>query len=375
MPLLDDLLARLPLGNPAFHSLVYSLWTGGRRNRRDEERHQELLRKLEAVADPSLPATIAPRTPDLAVRPTAPTWDGGMGAAREVIVAAAGDLKEALRFAREPRPPVPGQDRAEASAEIGLDHPQARMRLDDAAATVTDLERYTLAPERLRGLPAQERTAIEALLPDIRRLRQALHDASTDLTHRYSTSELEELAADAGTLATRARVAAALATPARSIAAVPPSGSTPQSLYALDADFDTGCLPCGIGHWAAVDTGLRAAAEAAGRSGAVDPAVQARLTTVEEELEMMTRWDWTPERVARTPPADRAILEVYAPAARDLYERVRGVHDTGQLEALATMAHRLKTDFADAIKARPQPGRPAIPHPAAMSGFGGGGRA
>lgn len=67
-------------------------------------------------------------------------------------------LKEALRFARED----------------GMHHPEVRSRLDQAAQEVLVLERYELSPERTAGLPPGDRRALEATLPQLRRLRQQL---------------------------------------------------------------------------------------------------------------------------------------------------------------------------------------------------------
>lgn len=103
---------------------------------------------------------------------------------RAHLITVAGTLKEAVRFAR---------------GEGGMKDKEVQDRLDAALEELSVMERFDLAPEKLRGVSDNERKAIEAVLPDIRRLRQSLAKGVQKL------EELEELAAEAAEVYKRAR--------------------------------------------------------------------------------------------------------------------------------------------------------------------------
>ena len=103
---------------------------------------------------------------------------------RAHLVTVAGTLKEAVRFAR---------------GEGGMKDKEVQDRLDAALEELSVMERFDLAPEKLRQVPDNERKAIETVLPHIRKLRQSLAKGVRKL------EELEELAAEAAEVYKRAR--------------------------------------------------------------------------------------------------------------------------------------------------------------------------
>lgn len=98
--------------------------------------------------------------------------------ARAHLIGVRGDLREALRFARE----------------SGMDHPEARRRIDHAAEEVVMLERYDLTPEAIAKAPPEEQAVIRELLPGIRKLRQRL------LNQIHDVEDLELAAIEASQL-------------------------------------------------------------------------------------------------------------------------------------------------------------------------------
>lgn len=97
---------------------------------------------------------------------------------RAHLLGVRGDLREALRFARE----------------SGIDHPEARRRVDHAAEEVVMLERYDLTPEAIAKAPPEEQAVIRELLPELRRLRQRLVNEVNDV------EDLEVAAIEASSL-------------------------------------------------------------------------------------------------------------------------------------------------------------------------------
>ena len=132
--------------------------------------------------------------------------------ARAHLIGVRGDLREALRFARE----------------SGVDHPEARRRIDHAAEEVVMLERYDLTPEAIAKAPPEEQAVIRELLPGIRRLRQRL------LNQIHDVEDLELAAIEASqlyeTLQARTRKAQATPNPAPPVEA--------------DQSAKTECSPC-----------------------------------------------------------------------------------------------------------------------------------
>lgn len=316
MAWVDDLL-RL-LSHPAVAAILPMLLRGG--SRRESEVYDRLLALLQALPRGGEEASPRAAVREREERPPV------LSEARDRIVRVAAALKEALRFARED----------------GLDHPEVQKRLEDVERVLgdlTDLERYTLAPERVRSLREAERRVVEDVLPAIRRLRQA------GLNRLGTVEDLAAAAATAGELATKLRVAAALT-----------ERPQPYSRYAPEMSIDTGCVECGRAHLAAVEASLRRAAEIAGQRGFGDPEVQSRLAMAEEELAALFDYDWTAERIARTPPADRAVLEAFVPRARRLYERLRSVADAEALATVAAEAVAVREGFREALKERERRG-------------------
>jgi len=306
--------------------------------------------ELRAQLDAIQAAVTAPRPDSTPATAAPPAVD--VAAVRDQVVTQAAVLKEALRFARED----------------GIQHPEAQRRIQDvqrwAREQVPVLERFDLAPERLAQLPPDQRRLWEGLLPQIRRFRQAA------LNTLETPEGVAETAALAGGLATALQTASVVG----SVPAPPPADPGAYSQYAPDMERDTGCIPCANAHLHAVGSVLGKAAEVAEAGAFTDPPVQERLSFAQEELAALFAYDWTPEKIAASPPADRAILEAYAPQFRQLQADIGQARDAATLRQLADRSRSLLADYDAAVAARPQPapvfsqvGVPAEPAPAAGS--------
>ena len=343
MPLLD-VLAAIPWDSKPVTLLVEQVVRGvtgvptdpaKERLRRMEElldRQEEALRRYQQSPSPAAP----PAGPvGQAAKPAV------LAGVVDRITLASGNCKEALRFARED----------------GMAHPEVQVRLADAQAALDELERHDLRPEVLVAMSPDERRAVEVLLPEIRRARQGLHNAPDG--GPPTVESLTDAAAKLGELGTQARV---LEVSVRSGLPVPdravgqerpvPETSSAYSRYAPDMSVDTGCLPCGRAHVAGADAILRAAVGEARVRGMADPDVQARVQSAAEELAMVYEHDWTPERIARSPEADRAILEEYAPRFKAVRERLAGARTPDDLAALSADLARTRQDFMLADQSR-----------------------
>jgi hypothetical protein len=242
-----------------------------------------------------------------------------------------GNCKEALRFARED----------------GMNHPETVKRLAQAQEILDELERHTLRPEVLVTLPSEQRQAIEQVMPAIREARQHLHNAPDGSPP--TVESLSRAAAQLGDIATQVRVIQVLGSlPTPQPTQVPSpkdQGEQPYSRYAPDMSVDTGCLPCGRAHLGTIAAMLKMAAQAAKDQGMSNPDVATRLQTADEELTMLSAWDWTPERIAKSPPEDRAIIEAIKPQVEALHAALRQAHSPEDLGRLAIQAQDIRHQF------------------------------
>jgi hypothetical protein len=348
---LARVISRVDWTDPQVQGVMAALWrtvTGGSPAPTEADR---LAATADATARFAARLAPAPALPSGAAAPAAPAsgppaWDGVV----EALTVASGDLKEAMRFARED----------------GVDHPEAVRRIAHAQTVVDTVERFHLRPEVTATWPAPVRQVVEGhTLPQLRRARQALHNRADG--GPPTLDSLTAATAALGTVVTQARVAAAVAglppgpaAPLPDLPPPPPLTTPTPSAYAPEATVDTGCLPCGRAHLGAVAGTLDAAARLAQTRGMADPETQAALATAAEELAMVQTYDWTPARIAASPPADRALLERYAPQVTTLRQAVAHVHDPAAVAALAAQAQALHAGFVQDDLARSVPGAAAI---------------
>ena len=88
------------------------------------------------------------------------------------------------------------------------------------------------------------------------------------------------------------------------------------SSYAAEFDTSVACLPCTRGHLSAMAVAAEAAAQAADRGD--DATARKNLARLAGEAVVMERFDWTPEKMAKATPEDRAIIERVIPQVHEL---------------------------------------------------------
>jgi len=107
-----------------------------------------------------------------------------------------------------------------------------------------------------------------------------------------------------------------------------PSVATSGS-YADQVAQGVACLACTRSHLAAAAAATQAA-QAAAAAGDTDTA-RAQWAAAAAELDVMVQYDWSPEKLAATPAADRAVVE----ALRPCVEQARAALPTPQTLAVA----------------------------------------
>jgi hypothetical protein len=239
---------------------------------------------------------------------------GGIARLHAAVQGISAELDEALRFARDPN-------------GAGAAHPDARERLDAARGyvdTLHDMERFILLPERTEG---QDRAVAESVLPQVRRLREVLDGGLGTL------AEVQEASAIAGRLSTALQVAR--------MTGRPPAPDTSAAVYA--ARRERGCIPCARSHLGFVAGSLGQAAKEspAGMGGDV----AARIDSAQRELRVMLAHDWTPDRIAANPPAERDLIQRYRPLAEAMLRALGNVRTPEDVAAAAGAAQDLWRHF------------------------------
>ncbi len=104
-----------------------------------------------------------------------------------------------------------------------------------------------------------------------------------------------------------------------------------------------GCLPCARAHLATIAGSLKEAIRFAlgEKEGILHPEVQSRLETAEEDITVIERHDWTPEKIAVSPPEEAAVIRDFLPDLRKLRQDIHAISSTDDLEACAMLAAQL----------------------------------
>jgi len=308
-----------------------------RRRRQMAELRQALQETLGTLGPPTaLAAASAPITTTThAASGPAPSTDAAaslpaLAPIRDQMLQISAALKESLRFARED----------------GLTHPEVQKRLADTQEWAVDLERFQLRPEALTAMPPAARAQAEALLVPLRRLRQQIGEAR-------DVGDLTEASALAGQLASYVQVATAVGgMPGVRLSPPPtPPSAAPAdaySQYAPDMTVDTSCLACTRSHLAGVQGALERAAQEAATKGWADPAVQDRLAMAQEELTALLTYDLTPDQIAKSPPADQAVVQPLVPGVQQLLSQLRAAQSPQDVAQAAAQARALRQQLTGA---------------------------
>jgi len=116
-------------------------------------------------------------------------------------------------------------------------------------------------------------------------------------------------------------------------------------------DVAVSCVACARAHFSTVSGSLKEALRFARNEpeGVAHPEVQVRLSTAEEEIDVLERFDWTPEKVINSPEREREIIQEFQPKVRELRQKIHTIATPDDLEEAAAIAGKLAADFRMAV--------------------------
>lgn len=117
----------------------------------------------------------------------------------------------------------------------------------------------------------------------------------------------------------------------------------------VDGDVSTGCLPCARAHLSTIAGTLKEALRFAREGGIMHPEVQSRLQTAEEDVTVIERHDWTPEKILRSPKEEQELMRGFIQRLRELRQRIITIDSVEDLEETAARAGELATDLRLAV--------------------------
>lgn len=106
-------------------------------------------------------------------------------------------------------------------------------------------------------------------------------------------------------------------------------------------DVSTGCLPCAQGHLATIAGTLKEALRFAREEGMESSEVLTRLQTAREDVAVLERHDWTPEKILASPPEQQEIIRRMLPEVRRLRQQIIQIQTVQDLEEAAARAGQL----------------------------------
>lgn len=112
-----------------------------------------------------------------------------------------------------------------------------------------------------------------------------------------------------------------------------------------DAPVATSCIACARSHIATVSASLKEAIRFSHDGGIMHAEVQTRLSTAEEEITALERYDWSPERVLNSPKEHQEIVNRYLPVIRELRQSISTISTTEELIVCAGKAGQLLSDY------------------------------
>lgn len=124
--------------------------------------------------------------------------------------------------------------------------------------------------------------------------------------------------------------------------AQPTSENAPDSLA-------VGCLPCARAHLATIAGTLKEAIRFARSEGLNHPEVQSRLEAAEEDVTIVERHDWTPEKILRSPEHEQKLIRAMLPKLRELRQEIIDIDSVEDLEEVAAKAATLSVELRLAV--------------------------
>jgi len=106
-----------------------------------------------------------------------------------------------------------------------------------------------------------------------------------------------------------------------------------------------GCIPCAADHFSTVAGALTEALRFARTEGMYHQEVLERIALAFDELNIMERIDAAPEKLERLPEEEQSLMRDATVMSRDLRHSLSDLTGVEDLEAVAAMAQKSRTDF------------------------------
>lgn len=135
------------------------------------------------------------------------------------------------------------------------------------------------------------------------------------------------------------------AAPSENSPAASVEGPTEGTQKRTREEVAVGCLPCARGHLATVSGTLKESLRFARDEGIAHPEVQTRLQTAEEELTVLERHDWTPEKIANSPAGEREVIQAMLSKLRVLRQDLSELRSYEDLEKATAIASNLDMEL------------------------------
>lgn len=109
------------------------------------------------------------------------------------------------------------------------------------------------------------------------------------------------------------------------------------------------CIACARSHIAAVSASLKEAIRFCRDEGIMNPEVQTRLSTSEEEICALERYDWSAEKIVNSPKDEQEIINNFLPQIRELRQNISTIENLPDLVQAAASAGRIHNEYRIAI--------------------------
>ncbi|MDP2659459.1 MAG: hypothetical protein Q8R28_01840 [Dehalococcoidia bacterium] len=120
--------------------------------------------------------------------------------------------------------------------------------------------------------------------------------------------------------------------------------NTPRS-GAVDTDPTDSCTICALKHLTRVSGMLTEADQMLASYDFVQPSIQERIQVAAENLGALEDLDWGPDKVSRSEPNDRALVEMFQPKVRKLRKLVTEADSVEDLKTAAGEARVISRDY------------------------------
>jgi len=129
----------------------------------------------------------------------------------------------------------------------------------------------------------------------------------------------------------------------------PAQQPTPAQSPAADENVSIGCIACARAHFSTIAGTLKEAIRFAREDDITHPEVQSRLEAAEEEVTIVERHDWTPEKTLNSPPGEKHVIHRFFPDLRRLRQQIMQITTVDDLEHAAANAALLSSNFRLAV--------------------------